>query len=132
LGTQVFNGVPVVPPAIRYASHFPTKEPFSPHGRHIASVSHAQKYLSSRVCLYPNSQLSFNLTRLAISGDVNPNPGPVSSKVSKTHLAAQTRNNYVSCLSLNARSIVNKRVDLSSTSIDLVAVTKTWLDSSIK
>ena len=88
-------------------------------------------YLSSRICLYPNSQMSFNLMRLAISGDVNPNPGPVTSTVSKTHLAEPTRKNYVSCLSLNARSIVNKRVDLcsrlSSTSFDLVAVTETWL-----
>ena len=52
-----------------------------------------------------------------------------------SHLAEPTRVNHVSCLSLNARSIVNKRVELasrlSSVSFDLVAVTKTWLDSSI-
>ena len=135
LGTQVFSGVSVMPPAIGYASHFPTKGPFSSHGRHVVPVPRGRKYLSSRICLYPNSQISFNLVRLAISGDVNPHPGPVSSKVSKTHLAEPTRKNYVSCLSLNARSIVNKRVDLcsrlSSTSFDLVAVTETWLDSSI-
>lgn len=73
--------------------------------------------------------------RLAIIGDVNPNPGPVSLKVSKTHLYEQTSKNHVSCLSLNTRSIINKRVDvcsrLSSNSIDLVAVTETWLDSAI-
>ena len=73
--------------------------------------------------------------RLAIIGHVNPNPGPVSSKVSKSHLYEQTRKNHVSCLSLNTRSIINKRVDLcsrlSSNSIDLVAVTETWRDSSI-
>lgn len=73
--------------------------------------------------------------RLAIIGDVNPNPGPVSSKVSKTHLYEQTRKNHVSCLSLNTRNIINERVDLcsrlSSNSIDLIAVTETWLDSSI-
>ncbi|CAH3159171.1 unnamed protein product [Porites lobata] len=52
-----------------------------------------------------------------------------------SHLAEPTRVNHVSCLSLNARSIVNKRVELasclSSISFDLVAVTETWLDSSI-
>lgn len=52
--------------------------------------------------------------RLAISGDFNPNPGPVSLKASKAHLAELTRKNYVSCLSLSARSIVNKIVDLRS------------------
>lgn len=52
-----------------------------------------------------------------------------------SHLAEPTRVNHVSCLSLNARSIVNKRVELasrlSSISFDLVAVTETSLDSSI-
>ena len=133
LSTQAFRGVAVVPPVIGYASHFLKKGPFSRHGRHVASVPSGRKYLSSRVCLYPNSQISFNLMRLAISGDVNPTPGPVSSKVSKAYLAEPTRKNYVSCLSLNVRSIVNKRVDLcsrlSSTSFDLVAVTETWLKS---
>lgn len=120
---------------IDYASLFPGKEPFSLDGRHVVPVPRGRKYLSSRICLYPNAQISFNLMRLAISGDVNPNPGPVSSGVSKTLLAEPTRVNHVSWLSLNARSIVNKRVELasrlSSVSFDLVAVTKTWLDSSI-
>ena len=73
--------------------------------------------------------------RLAISGDVNLNPGPVLSRVWKTHLAEPTRKNHVSCLSLNARSIVNKRVELrsrlSSTTFELVAVTESWVDSSL-
>ena len=50
-------------------------------------------------------------------------------------MAEPTRRNYVSCLSLNAGSVVNKGVDLcsrlSSTSFDLVAVSETWLDSAI-
>lgn len=120
---------------IDYASLFLGKEPFSLDGRHVVPVPRGRKCLSSRICLYPNAQISFNLMRLAISGDVNPNPGPVSSGVSKTLLAEPTRVNHVSCLSLNARSIVNKRVELasrlSSVSFDLVAVTETWLDSSI-
>ena len=70
-----------------------------------------------------------------IGGDVNPNPRPASLKASKAHLAEPTRKNYVSCFSLNARSIVNKRVDLcsrlSSSSFYLVAVAETWLDCLI-
>ena len=75
---------------------------------------HVAESMSSRVCLYPNSQISINLMRLAISGNFNPNPGPVSLKASKAHLAELTRKNYVSCLSLSAKSIVNKIVDLRS------------------
>ena len=33
-------------------------------------------YLSSRLSYYPNFTASLNLTRLALCGDINPNPGP--------------------------------------------------------
>ena len=50
-------------------------------------------------------------------------------------MAERTRKNRVSCLSSKARRIVNKRVELgshlSSTTFELVAVTESWLDSSI-
>lgn len=75
------------------------------------------------------------MKRLASSGDIYPNPGPVSAKDFKIHSAKPTGKNHLSCLSLNARSIVNKRAELcsrlSTTSFDLVAVTETWLDSSV-
>ena len=120
---------------IDYAPHCKGKKPFTLHGRQVVPVPRGQKYLYSQICLYPNSYISFNLMRSAISGDVNRNPGPVLSRVSKTHLAEPTRKNHVSCLALNARSIVNKRVELgsclSSTTFELVAVTESWLDSSI-
>ena len=45
--------------AIDYASNFPRKGLFL-HERQVASVSRGRKYLSSRVCLYPNSQISSN------------------------------------------------------------------------
>lgn len=113
LCSHALSGESVVLSSIDYASNFPRKGLFL-HERQVASVSRGRKYLSSRVCLYPNSQISINLMRLAISADFNPNPGPVSLKASKAHLAEPTRKNYVSCLSLSARSIVNKIVDLCS------------------
>ena len=128
LDFHAFGAESLVLFTIDYASLFPGKEPFSLDGWHVVPVPRGRKYLSSRICSYPNARISFNLMRLAISGDVNPNPGPVSSRVLKTHLAEPTRVNHVSCLSLNARSIVNKRVELanrlSSISFDLVAVTE--------
>ncbi|XP_031559454.1 uncharacterized protein LOC116295689, partial [Actinia tenebrosa] len=38
-----------------------------------------RKYFSTRICRYPNAQITFNLNRLATSGDINPNPGPIFS-----------------------------------------------------
>ena len=35
-----------------------------------------RKFLSTRISIYPNSQASFQLSRLVESGDVCPNPGP--------------------------------------------------------
>ena len=58
-----------------------------------------RKFLSARISFYPNSQSCFNLSRLAVSGDICPNPGPsatvnISAKcavckrtVAKTHRA---------------------------------------------
>ncbi|XP_048578931.1 uncharacterized protein LOC125560702 [Nematostella vectensis] len=38
--------------------------------------SHGMKYLSGRIKRCPNSTSTFQLTRIAVSGDVSPNPGP--------------------------------------------------------
>ena len=43
---------------------------FQPRGR---------RYLSTRISRYPNSEASFTLTRLVISGDIALNPGPATS-----------------------------------------------------
>ena len=48
---------------------------FQPHGR---------RYLSTRISRYPNSEASFTLTRLVISGDIALNPGPATSDNSST------------------------------------------------
>ena len=42
-----------------------------------------KKFLSTRTYFYRNSVASFNLTRLSLSGDINPNPGPIATANSK-------------------------------------------------
>ena len=44
--------------------------------RHIVFIPRGKGYYSSRVNYYSNSDCSFHLTRLIISGDININPGP--------------------------------------------------------
>ena len=42
-----------------------------------------KKFLSSRIRFYSNSDAGFNLARLALSGDICPNPGPAAARISK-------------------------------------------------
>ncbi|CAB4020838.1 Hypothetical predicted protein, partial [Paramuricea clavata] len=54
--------------------------------------SHGLKYLAARVKRYPNSTSTFQLTRIAISGDVSPNNGPsVKCKVCLRTIARNHR-----------------------------------------
>ena len=41
-------------------------------------------FLASRLSYHRNSTASFNLTRLALCGDINPSPGPGTSAKTKT------------------------------------------------
>ena len=57
------------------------------HFRPVLMFRHGPKrkaYLASRLSYHPNSTASFNLTRLALFGDINPNPGPQTSVTSKS------------------------------------------------
>ena len=47
------------------------------------SSPHGSKYFSTQICWDPNSQTTFNLKRLSICGDINPNPGPTLSRNTK-------------------------------------------------
>ena len=49
-------------------------------------------YLASRLKYYPNSTSSFNLTRLALCGDISPNPGPCVKTKCKTCERTLARN----------------------------------------
>lgn len=65
----------------------------------MTKQTRGRKFLSARISFYPNSQSCFNLSRLIVSGDICPNPGPsatayISAKcavckrtVAKTHRA---------------------------------------------
>ena len=56
------------------------------HFRPVFMFKHPKRkvYLASRLNYHPNSNASFNLTRLALCGDKNPNPGPDTSVTSKS------------------------------------------------
>ena len=48
--------------------------------RHIVSPILRKGFSSSRTSYYPNSVASYQIIRLQLSGDVNPNPGPNGSE----------------------------------------------------
>ena len=49
------------------------------HIRHLGFKGKGKLYLSTRLNRHPKTVASFQLTRLALSGDVCPNPGPVTN-----------------------------------------------------
>lgn len=50
------------------------------HSCHLGFKGKGKVYLSSRLNYHSKTVASFQLTRLALSGDVCPNPGPVSAR----------------------------------------------------
>ena len=46
------------------------------HVRHLVSFPRGKGYFASRVNYYSNSDCSFHLIRLIVSGDISVNPGP--------------------------------------------------------
>ena len=104
--------------------------------RHIASTPRGRKYHTSRSRYYANSDSSFHQTRLFSSGDVSLNPGPfTTSGPNSTQNQKESFKCGLSCVSFNSRSVVNKRLELSRLlalkSYELVAITETFLDSTI-
>ena len=51
------------------------------HSQNDLTLGHARcrKFFFTRISIYPNSQASFQLSRLLESGDVCPNPGPTTA-----------------------------------------------------
>ena len=101
--------------------------------RHIVSPILRKGFSLSRISYYPNSVASYQIIRLQLSGDVNPNPGPNGSE---QHNSTEQQNS--TCLQTfyaNARSIVNKssKLDLAIAALgyDIIVLTETHLDSSI-
>ena len=104
--------------------------------RHIAPSPRGRKYYTSRIRYYANSDSTFHQTRLLTSGDVLLNPGPITtSGPNSSQNKKESLKSKLSCVSFNSRSIVNKRLELSSLlalkSYELVAITETFLDSTI-
>ena len=58
--------------------------------RHIGilQLSTSAKYLAARTRRYPNSSSTFQLTRLLVSGDSSPNPGPDKCDVCSRKIAS--------------------------------------------
>ena len=83
---------------------------------------------------YSNHVASFGLAKPYLV-NVHPNPGTGQNFKGETSRVSQLLSS-LNCLSLNARSIVNKTLDLhgrlsGDIKYDLVAITETWLDCSI-
>ena len=61
-----------------------------------------RRYLSARIPLYPNHEASFTRTRISISGDVQPNPGPnidnrITTLCSVCQRAVRSNNRALEC-----------------------------------
>ena len=110
--------------------------------RHIGiallRLKRRKKYLHTRLRIYSNSVATLQFQYLLSCGDTETNPVPTgdgnlcpASQEQKDRFKRK-----LSCVSFNSRSIVNKRLELSSPlaskSYELVAITETFLDSTMK
>ena len=101
------------------------------------SVSTTGSFNHGRIVFYNNSCATFQLAKLKLVGLIHPNPGPsmdstttANSRTSHHDSKAQLN---ISCLYMNARSIVNKADELQvlASNVDLPAITETWLTPEI-
>ena len=101
--------------------------------RHIVSQLIRKGFSPSRICYYPNSVASYQIIRLQLSGDVNPNPGPNGTE--QHNFTEQQKSTRLLTFYANARSIINKssKLDLAIAALgyDIIVLTETHLDSSI-
>lgn len=107
------------------------------NSRHFGFITRTG-FSKGRTKYYSTSDATFNHDYLQLCGDVSPNPGPTAAGDSsdpRCNAARPNRISKLSCLSLNARSIVNKERELRSclsiNDYDLIAITETWLDPTI-
>ena len=109
--------------------------------RHIGialfRLKRRKKYLHTRLRIYSNSVATPQFQYLLSCGDIETNPGPTGDgNLCPTSQEQKDRfKRKLSFVSFNSRSIVNKRLELSSPfaskSYELVAITETCLDSTI-
>ena len=97
-------------------------------------------YFRSRVQYYPNSDACFNVARVALSGDVEPSPGPGPARPpadgSLPSSGVGAAGDGISMVCQNARSIKGKLGSLRAlaptlSTRSILALTETWLDSTV-
>ena len=61
---------------VTHFSVYPPRNSRLPGAGQTSKRTRGRRFLSARISFYPNSQSCFNLSRLIVSGDICPNPGP--------------------------------------------------------
>lgn len=97
-----------------------------------------QGYQTTRIKFYSNSVATFQLSRIILSGDVSPNPGPTNS-CQPTSVAdhlhfRQLSDKGLKVCHLNVRSLPNHLDEIHalvlSNNFDLFLMSETWLNST--
>ena len=83
-------------------------------GSYVSMHARSRRFLAARIPLYPNSSVHFNATRLVISGDVSPNPGPGGTRPN-TNLSQGSTFSFQS-----------KRIALLSFECEVITCTPGW------
>ena len=119
----------------------------SSHIRHLGFVMRAKGFFSSRHQYYSNATSTFQQTRLLTSGDVSPNPGPITRSQSARlksaseclypHLRSELSTlkglklGHLNCNGLLGK-IIEVKALLFAVKFDILAISETHLRSSIK
>ena len=113
--------------------------------RHLESGKYrGKRFLSSRLCYYSNAVSGYQLTRIVFSGDVSPNPGPVTRRSNATEnlllSAFSTIKHHGRCDitvgHTNARGLHKNlpqvKFLLFHTGLDVLAVSETHLSPAVE
>ena len=119
----------------------------SSHIRHLGFVTRAKGFFSSRHQYYSNATSTFQQTRLPTSGDVSPNPGPITRSQSARlksaseclypHLPSQLSTlkglkfGHLNCNGLLGK-IIEVKALLFAVKFDILAISESHLRISIK
>ena len=112
-----------------------------PRPRLVRTAILRPHYFKSRVSYYPNADSSFNVARIALSGDVELNPGPDTAAGGGAGdgigcAGQRARRGKITLLGQNVQSIRGKLGPLRATApalagYSILALTETWLDPSV-
>ena len=91
--------------------------------------------LKTRIGRYSNSSSSFQLSRIQLSGDISPNPGPIDELTQKNtdHLCFDLKKKGLKICHLNVQSLPGHfeeiRALMHINKFDMFAMSETWLNS---